>query len=60
MNGFTRVAIQTGLDLLLQILKNKENSRVRAFLLDQKTQNTVQEIYSQYAAIVAELDTKTA
>ena len=49
-----QIAIQIGLDLLLAFLKGdrRPNRKLREFLLDERTQNTVADVYRHYVEFV--------
>lgn len=46
--------IQIGIEKLLKFLNNPKNDKIKAFLLDEKTQGTFAEIYSKYVDFVDE------
>ena len=53
---FKLIILEKGIEILAQWLKSPKRDKIRAFLADEKTQNTVAEIFTAYASLVEEIE----
>lgn len=53
---FAKTVIEIGLRALAAELKKGRASKLREFLVDARTQNTMRDVYEAYSQLVAEVD----
>ncbi|WP_448519631.1 hypothetical protein [Rhodoflexus sp.] len=56
MKPLLLAAVNIGLSALAGLIRDAKNPRVREFLISEKTQRTIGDVFQAYTNIVAEID----